>query len=176
MKTRIRKSDAILGILVVAFMVVSVSFVFGFDSPLLLSLDTTEPSIIEIKETHGNKPISHGAPGVGCADCHLDVLSEYKIMDNTSQYYERTWCTVLCHYDGGMAMELPLVFGNATSPGGNVTMPHHLEDDVRPGFNSCLSSSCHEDPDHQDDMRYAIAPLEEGHDLCILCHSFTHGD
>ena len=175
MKTRIRKSDAILGILVVAFMVVSVSFVFGAENPLLLSLDATEPSVIEIKETHGNKPISHGAPGVGCADCHLDILSEYKIMDGGPNH-NRTWCTVLCHYDGGMAMELPIMFGNATTPSGNVTMPHHLEDDVRLGFNSCLSSRCHEDPANPDDMRYAILPLEEGHDLCVFCHAFTHSD
>ena len=175
MQTKIKKSNAILTILVAAFMIVSVSFVFGLDNPLTLSLDTTTPTIIEIKEDHSNKPISHGAPGVGCADCHLDQLSEYKIMDGGPNH-NRTWCTVLCHYSGGMGPELPLTFGNETTPGGNVTMPHHYEDDVRPGFNSCLSSRCHEDEAHPDDMRYAVLPEYSGHDLCVLCHAFSHGD
>lgn len=155
---KIKKSNFILSVLTISFILILISFIIdSTNSNLLLSLKTTEPSIIEINESHENKPISHGAPGVGCADCHLDPINSVSI------------CIQLCHYDGGMAIKPPETIGGLL-PGGNISMHHH--NNSAP-FKNCLNYICHEDPDHKDDARYVLLSAYQGHDAC-MCHEFGH--
>ena len=155
---KIKKSNLLLLFLTSIFIFFLVCFiVFPTDSNLILSLDITEPSIIEVLGNHDNNPISHGAPGVGCADCHLDPIRNVLI------------CTQLCHYDGGMAIKPPLIIGGIL-PSGNVSMYHHEES---ASFKNCLNYICHEDPDHKHDARYVLFSAYQGHDSC-MCHEFGH--
>ena len=155
---KIKKSNLLLFSLILAFIFCLVYFIASpTDSILTLSLEINEPSLITILENHDNKPISHGAPGVGCADCHLDPIRNVLI------------CTQLCHYDGGMAIKPPVIIGGEL-PSGNVSMYHHKES---ASFKNCLNYICHEDPDHKHDARYVLFSAYQGHDSC-MCHDFGH--
>ncbi len=153
----IKKSNLIFVILLMAFIVVLISFVLDYNQISSLTSEVPSSSTMEIRG-HNIQSISHSGwgPDLGCANCHLDPI------DNS------TICTDLCHYSGGMANSPDLIINYGTV-GKNVTLPHHNE--TRPGFNNCLSISCHEDPSHPDDARYIIWYTPD-HNFCGNCHNF----
>ncbi len=156
---KIKKLNFILTMLTLTFILIMFTFVNDVisDGSFSLFLETREPSIIEIKEDHSVKMLSHGAPGVGCADCHLSPINSISI------------CRTLCHYDGGMAKVPPEIIGGDL-PGGNVSLYHH---NISAEFKNCLNYICHEDPDHENDARYVLLSAYQGHDAC-MCHEFGH--
>ncbi len=164
MQTKIKKSNMILGILLMSFALVLASFVFEFGNTALFS-ETPSPSTLVIRE-HNNQPIQHATFGadLGCANCHLDAI------DND------TLCIDLCHYDGGMALEPPIIL-DLGLPGGNVSIPHHNQTWIGlGGWSSCLSRTCHEDTSQPDDARYVVRH-EADHVFCNGgCHDLIgHG-
>lgn len=93
MVRNIKKSNLILGLLVIVFFAVSLSFVLDVQMPSLTI--PTQPTIIEIEE-HLDIPITHGAWPLGCADCHKQPIvgectdchiPDYWLGDDDSIYF-----------------------------------------------------------------------------------------
>ena len=163
MKPQVSKSNAILGILVTVFLVLSVSFVIEFAGPSLISLTTSGPSILEIRE-HENEPMSHFASTRSCSTCHSDAINNDSI------------CKDLCHKVGGIGFPH---LANTTYAGvndsGTINLTHHRDG---PGAWAlgCLYAGCHEDPAEQDDARFARQLGPSDHALCMVCHTVIKHD
>jgi hypothetical protein len=163
MKQKVRKSNVMLGILIAVFAVLSVSFVIEFAGPSLMSLTTSDPTIMEIRD-HESAPISHFASNRTCATCHSDAINNESI------------CKDLCHKAGGMAAsKLALTSFTGVNSSGTVNLTHH-KDGPGAWALGCLYSGCHEDPVQTDDARYAQAVGEPTkHEYCDNCHlNFFH--
>ncbi len=141
----LKKSDLILGLLVIAFFIVSLSLIF--------TIQTSAPSIpngpiiIEIEE-HSDILITHGSElyPLGCAECHFEPV-----------YGECTDCHIPDYWVG---------VNNATYNA------HH--DLSYTGFIDCWSSSCH-NPDPNDvryvDTDLVDGDtMEAWHTFCDDCH------
>ena len=139
----IKKTDLILGLLVVAFFIVTASLFLEMQTTSILTPD--QPTIIEI-EGHRETIISHGGGSqwpLGCAECHFEPVIGDCIDCHAPDYW----------------------IGGDNS----VYFAHH--DLSYTGFMDCWSSECH-DPDPLD-VRYVKGDLVEGddwHAFCDDCH------
>ena len=148
MVQKIKKTNLILGLLVIAFFIVSLSITFEIQTPSIFKSE--QPTIIVIEE-HRDTPISHGGDQwpLGCAECHFEPV-----------YGECIDCHVPDFWVGD---------------DDSVYFAHH--DQGYTGFVDCWSSSpCHDqDP---EDVRYVKGDLVEGddwHAYCKECHNdFLH--
>jgi hypothetical protein len=149
-----KKLNLILGLLLIAFFVISASLIFD----MLPVTTKPKPPIIKI-EGHRDAPITHGQPGeaVGCADCHYAAV-----------YGE---CTdSVCHPSPDY-----MIGDNNT-----IYFAHH--DLSYSGFMDCWSSDCHDPGTVEDplDVRYVKGDLVEGdtwqewHLYCETCHPNVH--
>ena len=80
----IKKSNLILGLLVITFFTISISFVSDIQTPSLTI--PTRPTIIEIEE-HLDTPITHGGWPLGCADCHYQPIDAECTDCHTPDYW-----------------------------------------------------------------------------------------
>ncbi len=89
----IKKSNLILGFLVIAFFAVSLFLVLDIQTP-----SHTKPTPITIIEIEGHRdtPIHHGGWPLGCADCHYQPIDgectdchipDYWLGDDNSIYF-----------------------------------------------------------------------------------------
>jgi hypothetical protein len=162
-KGNIKKSDLILGVLIIVFFIVLVTFIFdtSLHESFIIGLDVPQSSIIDIKD-HEMERISHFAGSKTCSVCHSDQINNDTI------------CTLICHKVGGIASgHIPIQtwIGNGSS--GTILFQHHPNGTIPFG---CLSAECHEDPVEPDDARYALMQ-NANHEYCDICHDFGgHGN
>lgn len=146
MTRNIKKTNIILGLLVIAFFAVSITFILDLNTITVIS---TRPTIQIIEEGHGDTPITHGEEVslLGCTECHFEpIFGE----------------CVDCH--------IPDVWlGDDDS----TYFAHH--DLAYTGFMDCWSSSCH-DPDPNDVRYIKVDLIIDDDWMlyCEDCHNFTH--
>jgi len=144
----IKKSNLILGLLVIAFFAVSLSFVLDIQTPS--PTIPTQPTIVEIEESHSfDTPITHGGLPSGCDDCHTQPVD----MECTE-----------CHTPDYWVGDKDLTY-----------FPHHSLD--YSGFNNCWSNSCHA-PNLNDVRYVNMDLVKDGNwmGFCDNCHAsgMTH--
>lgn len=147
MTRNIKKTNLILGLLVIAFFAVSLSFVLDIHTTTVIS---TRPSIEIIEESHGNTLITHGEEdlSLGCAECHFQPIygecvdchiPDYWLGDDDSTYF--------AHHDLSYS-----------------------------GFMDCWSSSCHNpDPNDVRYVKVDLVEGDDWMEFCEDCHEvMTH--
>ncbi len=144
---KIKKTNLILSLLVIAFFIVTLSIILELQIPTGIIPD--QPNIIKIEE-HMDTPISHGGDQwpLGCAECHFEPV-----------YGE----CVDCH--------IPDFWVGADD---SVYFAHH--DLSYTGFMDCWSSECH-DPDPEDVrfVKGDLVEGDDWHAFCDNCHDvFLH--
>ena len=144
---KVKKTNLILGLLVIAFFAISLSFISDIQIP---PTSKSKQLIIEKIEVghNSNIKITHGAWPLGCADCHTQPIvgecidchvPDYWVGDDDSTYF--------AHHDLGYS-----------------------------GFMDCWSSSCH-DPDPNDVRYVDTDLIEDDDWMafCDNCHDImTH--
>lgn len=145
---KIKKTNIILSLLVIAFIIVSLSLILEMQSTLE---DTSKPTIIEIEE-HIDTQISHGGEQweLGCAECHFEPV-----------YGECVDCHVPDFWVGD---------------DNSVYFAHH--DLSYTGFMDCWSSQCHDpDPEDVRYVNGDLVEGDDWHGFCDNCHTnFLHRD
>lgn len=143
----IKKSNLILGLLVIAFFTVSLSLVLDIQTST--PAVPTQPTIIEIQE-HRNVPITHGGDQwpYNCSTCHTEPVYgectdpschpslDYWVGDNDATYF--------AHHDSSYT-----------------------------GFTDCVSIDCHGHYPNPNDVRYVETGLvknNDWHTYCNGCH------
>jgi hypothetical protein len=139
---KIKKSNLILGLLFISFLIVSLSLILEISTPV--EIEPEPPIIIEIKE-HENAQITHGGDEwpLGCADCH------YTPIDG-----ECTDCHIPDYWLG--------------DDDGTYFAHHDLS---YTGFMDCWSSDCH-NPNPNDTRYVVIDLVQDDdwHLYCDECH------
>lgn len=143
---KIKKTNFILSLLVIAFVIVSISLILDIQTALD---NTSKPTIIKIEE-HIDVQISHGGDQwpLGCAECHFEPV-----------YGECVDCHVPDFWVGD---------------DDSVYFAHH--DLSYTGFMDCWSSECHDpDPDDVRYVKGDLVEDDDWHAFCDNCHSdFLH--
>ena len=143
---KIKKTNFILSLLVIAFIIVSFSLIMEMQATLE---ETSKPTIIEIDE-HIDTQISHGGDQwpLGCAECHFEPI-----------YGECVDCHVPDFWVGD---------------DDSVYFAHH--DLSYTGFMDCWSTDCHNpDPNDVRYVTGDLIIDGDWHGFCDDCHKdFLH--
>ncbi|UCD13406.1 MAG: hypothetical protein JSW60_07575 [Thermoplasmatales archaeon] len=143
-----KKSNLILGLLAIAFFIISLSLVLDIQTPS--PTIPTPPTIIEIEE-HRNASITHGGDEwpLGCVDCH------YQPIDG-----ECTDCHIPDYWLGD---------DDATY------FAHH--DLSYSGFMDCWSPDCHNpEPNDVRYVDTDLVEGDNWHEYCDTCHDDSTHD
>ena len=143
MMWKIKKTNLTLGLLVIAFFIVTLSLVLEIQTSA--PVESEPPTVTEIEE-HRDILITHGGDDwpLGCSECHFEPI-----------YGECTECHVPDYWVG------------------EDDSTYHAHHDLSyTGFMDCKSSECH-DPDPNDVrfVKTDLVVDNDWHDFCDKCHA-----
>jgi len=145
---KIKKTNFILSLLVIAFFIVSLSLILEMQIPSKIIPD--QPTIIEIEE-HIDVQISHGGDQwpLGCAECHFEPV-----------YGECEDCHIPDFWVG---------------EDDSIYHAHH--DPAYTGFSDCWDVNCHNaDPEDVRYVKGDLVVDDDWHGYCDDCHEiYLHG-